>query len=323
MPGAVTTVGKTVKRLTLAPAVLAVTLLAACSSSTSAGETSTADTGAAESSTASCPVDPVPVVVSVDQWGDIVDQLGGQCADVTTVITGTSVDPHDYEPTAADIAVFTDAKLVVVNGADYDPWADKAVSSTGSSATVVDAATVNGVAEGANPHLWYSPDYVFATAAAVTEALKTLSPDAAAYFDTQAAAWTESMKPYTDTIARIKAAHTGATYAATESIFDYLAGALGMVNKTPEGYQNAAAAESDPAPGDVYEFQQALTDGSVDVLMYNTQTEGSIPEQLRASAEGAAVPVVDVTETVAPGFSTFEAWQVAQLDALEAALAGR
>jgi zinc/manganese transport system substrate-binding protein len=38
-----------------------------------------------------CPATPVPVVVSVDQWGDIVSQLGGACASVKTVLASSSV----------------------------------------------------------------------------------------------------------------------------------------------------------------------------------------------------------------------------------------
>ncbi|HEY5845007.1 MAG TPA: ABC transporter substrate-binding protein, partial [Mycobacterium sp.] len=58
----------------------------------------------------------------------------------------------------------------------------------------------------------------------------------------------------------------------------------------------------------------------VDVLIYNTQTEGAVPEQLRSAAESAGVPVVNVTETVAPGAKSFEAWQVEQLTTLARAL---
>ena len=56
------------------------------------------------------------------------------------------------------------------------------------------------------------------------------------------------------------------------------------------------------------------------MLIYNTQTEGSVPEQIRAAAERAGVPVVEVTETVPPGAQSFEAWQVDQLDCLAKAL---
>ena len=63
-----------------------------------------------------------------------------------------------------------------------------------------------------------------------------------------------------------------------------------------------------------------LESRGADVLIYNTQTEGSVPEQIRAAAESAGIPVVDVTETVPPGTDSFEAWQVQQLDALAKAL---
>ena len=104
-----------------------------------------------------CPTTAIPVVVSVDQWGDIVDQLAGDCGDVTTVFKSTSADPHDYEPTPADNAKFTGAKLVVENGLDYDPWADKAVATLDTKPAVVNGGKVVGLENGDNPHIWYGP----------------------------------------------------------------------------------------------------------------------------------------------------------------------
>ena len=120
----------------------------------------------------------------------------------------------------------------------------------------------------------------------------------------------------------MKAVATGRTYAATESVFDDMAAAVGLVDLTPEGYRAAAANESDPAPADVNAFEELLRGGTVDVLIVNTQTEGSLPAQLRSVAEKAGVPVVEVTETVPPGETSFVAWQVDQLTALRAALGG-
>ncbi len=99
-----------------------------------------------------------------------------------------------------------------------------------------------------------------------------------------------------------------------------MAAALGLEDVTPEGYRRAAGNESEPAPGDLTAFQAALEDGSVDVLLFNSQTRGSIPEQLRAAAEDAGVPVVEVTESPSDADGSFVAWQVAQLSALSDAL---
>ncbi|MGV0744315.1 metal ABC transporter solute-binding protein, Zn/Mn family [Mycolicibacterium sp. XJ870] len=288
-----------------------------------------------------CPTTPVNVVVSVDQWGDIVSELGGACAKVTTVLAGSSVDPHDFEPSPSDAAKFEGAQLVVVNGGHYDEWATKLAESSAPNAPVVAAIEDAGAHEdeahdhgheaegheeghdhagGVNPHAWYSPAAVTSVADAVTAELGELAPDAKDYFAQRRTAFTESMKPYNQLIDDIKGHATGKTYAATEAVFDDMAVAVGLVNRTPEGYQVTSSNESDPSPADLDAFLRLLGDKGVDVLIYNTQTEGSVPQQIRAAAERAGVPVVDVTETVAPETDSFEAWQVDQLTSLAKAL---
>ncbi len=313
----------------LAATALALTLLlSGCGSNRTAESPSPADTSAKADTTASaapgsasaCPTAPVDVVVSVDQWGDIVSELGGACTNVRTVLASSSVDPHDYEPSPADASSFAGAQLVVVNGADYDHWASDLAANSAKNAPVISAAEVTRTADGANPHLWYNPAAVTAGADAVTAELSKIDPAAAGYFTERRAAFTATMQPYSALSEKIKAGATGKSYAATESVFDYQAEALGLVNKTPEGYQRAAANESEPTPADIEAFRKALGDKQIDVLIYNTQTEGSIPEQIRAAAEANGVPVVEVTETVAPGETTFVSWQDKQLDALAKAL---
>lgn len=307
-------------------ALIAVALpLAACSSEKSASSAAssspaTSSAAATASAAAACPTAPVDVVVSVDQWGDIVSQLGGACTKVKTILASSSVDPHDYEPAPADAAAFAGAKLVVINGADYDHWASDLAAKSAPSAAVVSAAEVTKTADGSNPHLWYSPAAVSAVADAVTAELSKLDPQAASYFATERTDFTTTLQPYNTLIEKIKAGATGKTYAATEGIFDYQAQAMGLVDKTPEGYQKASANESDPSPADIQAFRDALAQHTIDVLIYNTQTEGSIPEQIRSAAEQAGVPVVNVTETVPPGVTSFVTWQDDQLTALAKAL---
>jgi zinc/manganese transport system substrate-binding protein len=302
--------------------------LTACGSNQTSGPGSSTAGGAASGTSAAssaaapvaCPSAPVDVVVSVDQWGDIVSELGGACANVKTILASSSVDPHDYEPSPADAASFAGAKMVVVNGADYDAWASKLAATSAAAAPVVSAAEVTKTPDGANPHLWYSPTAVNAVADAVTAELSKIDPQAAGYFSERRTAFTTSLQPYTALIDKIKAGAAGKSYAATEGIFDYQAEAIGLVNKTPEGYQKASANESDPSPADIQAFTAALAGKQIDVLIYNTQTEGSIPQQIRSAAEQAGVPIVDVTETVPPGQTSFEAWQDGQLTALAKAL---
>lgn len=269
-----------------------------------------------------CPVAPVKVTVSVDQWSDMVRTLAGDCAVVQTVVESTATDPHDFEPTAADTAKLTGADLVVVNGLGYDEWATKAVATASTAPAVVDAAAAAGRDEGANPHVWYDPAAQEKVSAAVTDALVELQPDAADYLEDRSAISATQQAPYRRAVDRAAAVSTGRTYAATEPVAEYLADALGMTDVTPPGFAQAVANESEPAPGDVADLLDMLQAGKVDVLLVNSQAEGNLDRQLLDAAKGGGVPVVTVTESQPPGSRGFVEWQVSQLDALAAALSG-
>jgi zinc/manganese transport system substrate-binding protein len=299
-------------------ATLALTTLGLAACTGGSGDGSTVATG----DPAACPTDVLDVVVSVGQWGDITRTLGGDCATVTTIVASGAVDPHDFDPGTADLAAFSGADLVVLNGAGYDTWAADAVATLDPEPALVNAADIARVEEGADPHLWYDPATVQATAAAITDELTALSPDAADYFAGQATAWQEELAPYLAAVDSLRGTAAGHTYAATEPVFDRMAAAIGLTDVSPEGYRRASSNHSDPAPGDLVAFEAALANGMADVLIYNTQTSGSVPEQLRAAADGAGVPVVEVSESPADASGSFVAWQLAQLSELSDALAG-
>src|SRR3954453_14872218 len=77
------------------------------------------------------------VVAAENVWGSIAAQLGGDRVHVTSVITSPATDPHDYEPTAADARTMAGARIAIVNGIGYDPWASKLIAASPMSGRVV------------------------------------------------------------------------------------------------------------------------------------------------------------------------------------------
>lgn len=273
----------------------------------------------AGSGSPACPVEPVSVAVSVNQWADIAQSLGGACASTTAIITSSAVDPHDYEPTPRDVSTFTRAELVVENGAGYDDWAGRALATARTSPAIVDAADAAGVRVGDNPHVFYSPAFVRLAADAITAELTKLRPGAASFFAAANTAWKRSLQPFDDELARVRAASAGRTFGATETVADHLAEAAGLTDVTPLGYRDLGEGD-EPTPGDISAFSSALRSGRADVLFYNTQTEGAVPRQLRDVAEQAGRPVVEVTETVPEQFTSYQQWQLSVLRQIAGAL---
>src|ERR1700722_4325672 len=63
------------------------------------------------------------VVATINAWGSIAAQIGGDRVQETSIITNPNTDPHSYEPSAADARMVSDATVVVENGIGYDAWA--------------------------------------------------------------------------------------------------------------------------------------------------------------------------------------------------------
>ena len=304
-------------------AILAPVLVAGCTSSES------------NSTVASpwplCPVKPIDVVVSVDQWGSLVRELAGACAKVTSIVSGSSIDPHDYELSPADASAFTKADLVIINGGGYDEWARKAAANAEHAALLdivggapAEMPPTSASASAGNPHVWYSPTVVVDAVDRITTELTAASPEAATYFTQRRLEVTAELGAgELATVGAIRdaiAADGGRTYGATEWVFDPMAGALGLTSATPIGFVVAERNGGEPSPGDVSTFIAALNDGSIDVLIVNTQTSSALTDQLRRAADQHGVPVVEVSETIDPHASSFDAWQTAQLVALARAL---
>ncbi|HXA29939.1 MAG TPA: zinc ABC transporter substrate-binding protein [Candidatus Angelobacter sp.] len=298
------------RRATAAVAGVAALLLAACGST---GSASTGGTGPSGKH--------LNVVAAENFWGSVVTQLGGSQVSVTSVVTDPNADPHDYQSSASNARAFATANYVIVNGAGYDGWADSLLSANQNSARkVFTVADLLGKKEGDNPHFWYGPDYVTRVADQITKDLTALDGGDAAYFTQQHAAFVAAMKPYSDRIASIKQQFAGKKVAATESIFVYMADALGLNLISPPEFMKAVAEGNDPPAETVSTFQQQLQSKEATVLVYNQQTSTDVTTNLRSIANQQGIPVVGVTETMQPPDSTFELWMITQLNSLQNAL---
>ena len=277
--------------------------------------------GACGGSTPVAATGSIKVVAGQNFWGSIATQLGGSKASVQSVVTDPNADPHEYESNANDARAIADANFVILNGAGYDDWANKLLAANPSShRTVLIAADLLGKKAGDNPHFWYNPDYVIRMADQITADYKSIDSADSAYFDQQRADFTTALKPYTQRLVEIKSKFSGVPVGATESIFVYLADALGLNLISPPEFMNAVAEGNDPPVAAVITFQNQITSKQIKVLVYNVQTATAVTTNIKQMAALADIPVVGVSETLQPEDATFQDWQLAQLNTLQNAL---
>lgn len=294
-------------------AVLLGAVACSCSRAPQSGSSGTSSTGAARK---------LAVVATINAWGSIASQLGGDRAQVTSIITNPGTDPHSYESSAADARMVADAKVVVENGIGYDAWADKMLASDPNPhLIVVNVGDTVGVARGGNPHQWYAPDSLTKVANAITAAYKKADPDDSAYFDQQNQRFlNQGLSNYHSLIASIKAKYAGTPVGASESIFSPLADALGLNLITPHEFLKAISEGTDPSPADKATIDQQIATKAIKVYVLNSQNNDPDVQAQVDAAKKQGIPVTTVTETLSPANASFQDWQSAQLAGLADAL---
>jgi zinc/manganese transport system substrate-binding protein len=262
------------------------------------------------------------VVAAENFWGSIARQLGGSKVTEASIISNPNTDPHDYEPTASDARAISMAKLVVINGIGYDPWASKLLAANPvDGRQTLNVGDLLGLKDGDNPHQWYSAAHVRQVTEAITADYKRLDPADAAYFTRQQHHFeTIALAQYNRLIAQIRARYAGTPVGASESIVSPLAATLGLKMLTPYSFLTAISEGGEPTAQDKATIDAQIRNKEIKIYIYNSQNATpDVTAQVR-EARARHIPVTTVTETLTPANLTFEQWQVSQLERLESAL---
>ena len=265
--------------------------------------------------------DPVKVVAAENFYGDIATQIGGANVAVTSILTNPDQDPHLFEASADTAKALADAKLVIVNGVDYDPWMEKllkAHAAPGRREIVV--ASLVGRKAGDNPHLWYDPAYMKAAAKAIVANLDAVDPTHKADYDKGETQFLESLKPLDAKIAEMRTKYAGQPVTASEPVFGYQAMLLGLKVHN-EKFALAVMNNTEPSASQVASFESDLKGHKVKAMLYNAQASEPAVQRLVQIAKDNSVPVVGVSETE-PANTNYQPWMLGQLDALDKALGG-
>ena len=265
--------------------------------------------------------DPINVVAAENFYGDIAQQTGGDNVAVTSILSSPDQDPHLFEASPSTAKALAGAKVVIVNGADYDPWMEKLLKANKTPGRKeILAAALAGKKAGDNPHLWYNPATVKAVAKKLSVELASIDPEHKGDYEKGAASFVDSLKPLDAKIAEMRKKYAGSAVTASEPVFGYMAELLGLKVHN-EKFALAVMNNTEPSVSEVAAFQNDLKGHKVKVMLYNAQASEPAVQRLVQMAKDEKIPVVGVSETEPPGV-TYQQWMTSQLNALDKALSG-
>jgi zinc/manganese transport system substrate-binding protein len=261
----------------------------------------------------------IRIVAAENFYGDVAHQLAGANASVTSILSNPDQDPHLFEASPSVARSLAHARIVIYNGADYDPWMAKLLSASprADRKTIVVADLVHKKA-GDNPHIWYDPPMMPSLARALSASLIAADPAHTAEYERRLADFLEQLKPIEDKVEALRKRFAGVPVTATEPVFGYMAASVGL-DMHNERFQLAVMNNTEPSASDIAQFETDLQQHRVRLLIYNSQASDAAARRLLRIAQQAKVSVIGVTETK-PAGKTYQSWMLSELDALDHAL---
>lgn len=156
------------------------------------------------------------VVATTTYAADFAHAIGGDGIEVTQLLR-PGTDPHDYEPSPADLAAIGDADLLIENGVGLEGWLDDAISASGFDGrrvTMSDGVQIrhhhadeaDGEGRGdesghdhehddeqGDPHIWHDPRNVKIMVANIERGLSEVDPESAATYRAGLASYTTAL----------------------------------------------------------------------------------------------------------------------------------
>ncbi len=128
--------------------------------------------------------DKVQIYTSFYAMYDFAQQICGDKADIH-ILCPSSQEPHDYEPTARDIAKLSSADIFVYNSMGMEHWTDSVIDALRGSDVICVNTTYNApfIIDNNDPHVWLNPKNAFSQMSAIYDAIITVNPENLEYYN--------------------------------------------------------------------------------------------------------------------------------------------
>lgn len=251
------------------------------------------------------------VVTSFYPMYEFSKQVAGEHADVIGLIPA-GVEPHDWEPSAKDMAEIKEADIFVYNGL-VEGWAEQALESAPNDKRVVVEA-IDGIQlieavehdheeegheeEGheeelhsLDPHIWLSPVLAQQEVLAIQEAFEKADPANKDAYKANADAYISKLKELDDAFKSGLQGVKHTAFVTQHAAFGYLAKEYGLTQVPIAGL----SPEQEPSPEQMAEVVAFAKEHQIKTILFETLVDPKIAQTI-ADEIGAKTDVLNPIE---------------------------
>ncbi|MCX6739082.1 MAG: zinc ABC transporter substrate-binding protein [Candidatus Parcubacteria bacterium] len=229
-------------------------------------------------------------------------QIGGDKANVVN-ITPSGGEPHDYEPTAQDIAEIENSKLLILNGGGLEAWGASIQKNINSNKTIIVTAglglTNQKVAEEGesitDPHVWLSPPLAEQIVDRIAAGFKQADPTNADYYEANAQTLKSQLADLDVSYKAGLASCAQKNIITSHAAFGYLATAYNLKQVPITGL----SPDAEPSPKELADITQFARANNVKYIFFESLVSPKLSETI-AHEIGAQTLVLNPIEGLTP-----------------------
>lgn len=189
-------------------------------------------------------------------------QVGGDRVTATN-ITPPGAEPHDFEPSPQDLARAQNAKVLIYNGANFEPWSEQ--FAAGYKGVAVKASQHIELNQN-DPHFWLDPMLAAKIIDAVRDGLTRAQPADADYFAQRAQAYKAELAKLDHDFSQGLQTCRLRTVVSAHDAFGYLAKRYNLEVVAIAGI----SPEEEPSPAHLAELSQFVKNKGITHIFYET-----------------------------------------------------
>lgn len=244
-------------------------------------------------------------------------QVVGDKGDIELLIPA-GTEPHDFEPSAKDLAKISDSDVFVYNSPELETWTDNLTDTIDTKQTeIIQASKDIKLMEGTeheheeahdhdtqeheehghshelDPHVWLDPALAIKEVETIRDQLSKKYPDDKAAFEKNAASYIDELKKLDEEFQTAFKDAKNKTFVTQHAAFGYLANQYGLTQEAIAGI----SPDQEPSPSRLSELKHYVDDNQVKVIYFEENASSKVAETL-SKETGVKLEVLNPLESL-------------------------
>jgi zinc transport system substrate-binding protein len=244
-------------------------------------------------------------------------QVVGDKGDIELLIPA-GTEPHDFEPSAKDLAKISDSDVFVYNSPELETWTDNLTDTIDTKQTeIIQASKDIKLMEGTeheheeahdhdtqeheehghshelDPHVWLDPALAIKEVETIRDQLIKKYPDDKAAFEKNAASYIDELKKLDEEFQTAFKDAKNKTFVTQHAAFGYLANQYGLTQEAIAGI----SPDQEPSPSRLSELKHYVDDNQVKVIYFEENASSKVAETL-SKETGVKLEVLNPLESL-------------------------